>query len=143
MPNSDKFNSSVFINCPFDDGFKPIFQAIVFAVFDCGFIPRHAKENSDSDIVRIRKIEKLILQCRYGIHDISKADLDAVSGLARFNMPLELGLFLGCKWYGKIKHKKKSCLILDTHRFRYQQFISDISGQDIREHNNSPESAVK
>jgi hypothetical protein len=143
MPTSDKFNSSVFINCPFDDGFKPIFHAIVFTVLDCGFIPRHAKESDDSDEIRIQKIENLISKCRYGVHDISMVELDSVNNLPRFNMPLELGLFLGCKWYGQGKQKKKSCLILDKERYRYQMFISDIAGQDIRQHSSLPESAAK
>lgn len=50
-------------------------------------------------------------------------------------MPFELGLFLGCKQYGIGQHKKKVALILDTERYRYQQFISDIAGQDIHAHN--------
>ena len=32
----------VFINCPFDEQYKPLFHAAVFAVIDCGFIPRCA-----------------------------------------------------------------------------------------------------
>lgn len=33
-------------------------------------------------------------------------------------------------------HKRKNCLIMDRERYRYQQFISDISGQDIAAHHN-------
>ncbi len=137
-----KYSLNVFINCPFDDGFKPIFESIIFTVVDCGFIPRCAKENGDSDVVRIKKIETIIEDCKYGIHDISMAELDSTSKLARFNMPFELGLFLGCKSFGANEQKEKSCLILDKERYRYQKFISDIAGQDIRQAD-SPETAIR
>ena len=28
----------VFVNCPFDKGFKPMFDAMVFAITDLGFV---------------------------------------------------------------------------------------------------------
>src|SRR5258708_13352335 len=49
-------------------------------------------------------------------------------------MPLELGMFLGAQRFGAGRHKNKNCLILDREPFRYQQFLSDISGQDIAAH---------
>jgi hypothetical protein len=76
------------------------------------------------------------------VHDISRVQLDAGSGLPRFNMPLELGLFLGAQTYGSRDQKAKRSLILDTERYRYQVFCSDIAGQDIRAHNDSPARAV-
>ena len=33
--------------------------------------------------------------------------------------------------------------ILDRARYRYQQFCSDIAGQDIRWHDDLPETAIK
>lgn len=33
------YHQSVFINCPFDLQYQPLFEAIVFAVSNCGFIP--------------------------------------------------------------------------------------------------------
>src|SRR6478735_8279162 len=101
---SQKYAINVFVNCPFDDGYRSIFDAMIFTVFDCGFIPRCALENTDSDQIRISKIQKIIEDCKYGIHDISKADLDAATKLARFNMPFELGLFLGAKNFGQDHH---------------------------------------
>jgi hypothetical protein len=49
-------------------------------------------------------------------------------------MPLELGLFFGAKKFGGRDQTRKKLLILDREPFRYQQFISDISGQDIHSH---------
>ena len=39
MPTS-VYSDHVFINCPFDDQYKPLFNAIVFAIHDCGFVAR-------------------------------------------------------------------------------------------------------
>ena len=116
---------------------------MVFAVYDCGFIARCALEEGDASQVRIDKIYDIIADCRYGIHDISKTELDKTSGLPRFNMPLELGVFLGAKKFGINEQERKNCLILDKEQYRYQQFISDIAGQDIQAHNNNPKEAVK
>lgn len=131
MPRAAK---PVFINCPFDDDYRPLFRAMIFTVLRCGFAPRCALEVIDGAATRISKIEKLIEDCALGIHDISRTQLDAGSGLPRFNMPLELGLFLGAKRYGDSAQKRKKCLVLDIQRYRYQMFMSDIAGQDIDEH---------
>jgi hypothetical protein len=124
----------VFINCPFDDEYKPLFRAMIFTILRSGFTPRSALEVIDGASTRISKIEKLIEVCQLGIHDISRTELDAVNGLPRFNMPLELGLFLGAKRFGDSTQKRKKCMVLDVQRYRYQMFMSDIAGQDIDEH---------
>jgi hypothetical protein len=135
-------SKDVFINCPFDSTYKPIFEAIVFAVYDLGFVARCALEFDDSSANRFDKIADLVEQSRYGIHDISSVGLDASTSLPRFNMPLELGLFLGCKRFGLPHQRKKACLILDKERYRYQKFMSDIAGQDIHKHDGNPEQAI-
>lgn len=138
----NKYATRVFINCPFDAQYRPIFEAIVFAVFDCGFWPRCALEIDDASEVRIDKVFKIIAQCKYGVHDISRTELSTASGLPRFNMPLELGMFLAAKRFGVGRQKQKVCLVLDSLPYRYQQFISDISGQDIQIHHNSAKEAI-
>ena len=133
----------VFINCPFDDAFAPTFRALIFAILVCGFRPRSARELDDGGQTRIDKIFALIEQCRYGIHDLSRTELDAVNNLPRFNMPLELGLFLGAKRYGGPKQSAKRLLILDVERYRYQKFISDLAGMDIRSHDGDAVKALR
>ena len=140
---SSHYNDNVFINCPFDSTYKPLFEAMVFAVHDCGFIPRCALEEEDASQVRIDKIYSIIADCRYGIHDISRTELDEASGFPRFNMPLELGIFLGAKRFGIEEQKRKKCLVLDSEPYRYQQFVSDIAGQDIQAHHNAPEDIIR
>lgn len=86
-------SKDVFINCPFDTGYRPILTAIVFAIHDLGFVARSALERDDGGEVRLSKIEGIIEQCKFGIHDLSAVELDTSTHLPRFNMPLELGLF--------------------------------------------------
>lgn len=138
------YSNNVFINCPFDTDYLPIFRAIVFTIHDCGFIPRCALEEDTATENRLSKIMRIIDECKFGIHDISKADLDHNIRLARFNMPMELGLFLGAQKFSASKHynKDKKALVMDVEKFRYRNFISDISGQDIKEHGFNPLAAV-
>ncbi|MFY9824697.1 MAG: hypothetical protein WAM82_25190 [Thermoanaerobaculia bacterium] len=139
---TNAYGQQVFINCPFDGGYKTLFEAILFAAFDCGFRPRCALEIDDGGQIRIEKIFRIISECKFGIHDISTTDLDTKSNLPRFNMPLELGIFLGAKRYGQAEHQEKVCLILDREKYRYQKFISDIAGQDIRDHGDDPRMVI-
>lgn len=132
----EKFNRNVFVNCPFDLEYQKLFRAILFSILDCGFQPRCALEEIDSGVPRIQKIERLIAESKFGIHDLSRIELDHHSGLPRFNMPFELGLFLGAKRFGSKPHKSKTCLIMDSVKYRYQKFLSDLGGQDIEEHGN-------
>lgn len=142
MPLS-AYQQNVFINCPFDEDFRAILEAIVFTVHDCGFIARSALETDDGSQVRITKIYGIIAECGFGIHDISRTELDPRTELPRFNMPLELGIFLGAKRFGSQKQKRKNGLILDREKYRYQSFCSDIAGQDVTAHDNSPEEAIR
>ena len=134
--------AGVFINVPFDKRYKKLFDALVFAVHDCGFTARGAREQDDGSQVRLEKLFEIIRECRYGIHDLSRVTPDSRYRLPRFNMPLELGIFLGAKRYGGPSQARKSCLILDRDQYRYQIFCSDIGGQDIRAHKNDARTAV-
>ncbi|MEA5413709.1 hypothetical protein [Synechococcus sp. BA-132 BA5] len=137
------YSINIFVNCPFDETYLPLMEAIIFAIHDCGFIARSALEAEDSAEVRIEKIAMIIKACKYGIHDISRTEPGIATGLPRFNMPLELGLFLGARRFGSKDDKTKACLILDSDRYRYQRFCSDIAGQDIQSHDACPEAAIK
>ena len=130
------YDKSVFINCPFDSRYQPLFRAAVFTVLRSGYYARSAIEEADASEIRLNKIVRIITECRYSIHDLSRTELDA--GFPRFNMPFELGVFLGAKFFGADEHQKKGCLIFERKPFSYNRFISDIKGQDIDAHNNQP-----
>jgi len=137
------YSKSVFINCPFSPDYLPLFRSIVFCVIDCGFIPRCALELIDSSEIRLQKIERIIGECKFGVHDLSNMELDESTKLPRFNMPLELGIFLGAKRFGIDHQKEKRALIMDRDRYRYMAAISDISGQDIECHNSDTADCIK
>ena len=132
-------NRDVFINCPFDDAYKPIFYGIVFTIIRSGFVARCALETDDASDIRFQKICAIIDESGYGIHDISRTETNGKPPLPRFNMPLELGLFLGA---GRFGLKPKRCIIFDVERFRYQKFISDLAGQDIHEHKGDVDTVI-
>lgn len=133
----------VFINCPFDDAFAQSFHALVFAVVACGFRARCALEMDDAAETRIDKLYRIIAESRYSIHDLSRTELDPVNNLPRFNMPLELGIFLGAKRFGDEDQAQKRCMILDIAQYRFQMFISDLAGVDIKAHSGIPREMVR
>ena len=114
MALRSRYERSVFINCPFSSDYQHIFRALLFSVYACGYRPRCAFEISDSTQNRLSKIERIIERCRFGIHDLSFMGLDAKTGLPRFNMPFELGMFFAAKRFGVGRQKRKIALILDT-----------------------------
>jgi hypothetical protein len=133
----------VFINCPFDSEFEPGFRALVFAVAACGFRVRCAKEMDDATETRIDKLYRIIEQSRFGIHDLSRTELDQTNRLPRFNMPLELGLFLGAKRFGDDEQRKKRAIVMDTEQYRFGKFISDLAGMDITPHGGDARTMVE
>lgn len=134
-----RYEENVFVNCPFDETYRSLFEAIVFCIYACGFRARCALELDDSAPVRIEKICRIIGECQHGVHDDSRVQLDAATTLPRFNMPFELGLFLAARQYGHGKQRHKRCLILDSEPYRYRSFLSDIAGQDIKSHSDPPQ----
>lgn len=141
MPSSN-YNDQVFINCPFDDQYLDMFRACTFTILDAGFVPRCSKEIDDATRFRLDAIMGIIRDCRYGIHDLSRIELDAQSRLPRFNMPFELGVFYSAKHFGRAGQKRKKCLILEKQKYRYQKFISDIAGIDVTPHHNSKKKLI-
>lgn len=117
-------------------------DALVFAIHDCGFRARCAVEEQDGGKVRVDLICEIIEQSRFGIHDLSRTEADGDTQLPRFNMPLELGLFLGARRYGTPTQRRKQCLILDRERYRFQRYISDLAGQDPKAHDDQPAKVV-
>jgi hypothetical protein len=137
----DNYNDSVFINCPFDETYTPLLRGIIFCVYRCGFIPITALNEDNGLDNRLHKIEQCIEGCKYGIHDLSRTELNQ-NLLPRFNMPFELGIFFGAKRFGDKQQRTKSALIFDKEKYRYQEFISDLNGVDIKAHDNSSSAAV-
>lgn len=97
---------------------------------------------SDASETRIEKLYGIIDQSRYSIHDLSRTELDRKTRLPRFNMPLELGIFLGAKRFGNEDNRQKRCLVMDIQQYRFQKFVSDLAGMDITPHEGDPRKMV-
>lgn len=130
------YDRNVFVNCPFDSRYKPLFHSCIFTIVACGYNPRCALELelSPSDQSRIDKLFRIITECRLGVHDLSRIGLDSKCRMPRFNMPLELGMFLGAWKCGDKTQKKKTWIGLVRKKHTHQVFISDLAGVDFHAH---------
>lgn len=135
-------DNHVFINCPFDNHYFPLLKPLLFTIIYMDLVPR-ISETSDSGEVRLNNIRELMSESRYSIHDLSRMDALKENDLPRFNMPFECGIDFGFKLSNLNGYGAKRFLILEKEKYRYQKVISDISGNDIKAHDNSPETLVK
>lgn len=135
------FDQSVFINCPFDNNYQVLLRPLFFSLLSFDLNPRISETESSAHI-RIEEIMRLIKTSKYSIHDISRKKTLKQGDIARFNMPYEMGLDIGCQKFGTGKLKEKKCLIFDSNPHEYDISCSDISGQDIKAHNNDPETLI-
>lgn len=144
MPSATAgFDQNVFVNCPFDDDYLPILQAILFCLIDCNLVPRIATERIDSGEQRLEKIVELVQSSRYSIHDLSRVQSSDPDEYARLNMPFELGIDVGLARSGSAAYASKKLLVIARDPYKYQIAISDIAGWDIRPHADDYEQAVR
>ena len=139
---SHDFDKNVFVNCPFDDDFRQLLLGVVFTIYYFGFKPRLSLERADSAENRIDKITALIKESKFGIHDLSRLISTAKGEVYRMNMPFELGIDYGCKKLKGGKWKEKKILILEKERYRFQKAISDLSGCDIKSHDDEVDKII-
>ncbi len=140
-PNSRR--PRVFINCPFDDEYGDMMRAIAFAVAACGYEPACALDESDSGRIRFDKLKALVETCDLSVHDLSRIELSGDAQTPRFNMPFELGLYLGAKHFGGRRQRQKRCLVLAKGRREWAPTMSDLAGVDPAFHGGKPDNAIK
>ncbi|WP_395342272.1 hypothetical protein PN836_000550 [Ningiella sp. W23] len=138
----DEFDLNVFVNCPFDNEYRQTLLAMIFTLKHIGLKPRLSLERVDAAETRIDKIVNLIKQSKFGIHDLSRMVSQENNETFRMNMPFELGIDYACQKLSGLPWSKKQILILDIEKYRYQSAISDLSGSDIRSHNDDPMKAM-
>ena len=136
------FGKNVFINCPFDEAFYNLLRPLLFTIVYLDLTPRIALEAMDSGKVRIDRIVELIRESRYAIHDLSRMAALNAGDLFRLNMPFELGIDLGARFFGQGELNSKRCLVLEAEPYRYKAALSDLSGSDIAHHGNEPAKVV-
>lgn len=139
----DDFELNVFVNCPFDDDYRQLLITAIFTVKFLGYKPRLSLERADSAESRIEKIVGLINESKFGIHDLSRMVSTGSEEHFRMNMPFELGIDYGCQKLKGDVWAKKQILILEKERYRYQKALSDLSGSDIKNHDDDPIKLIK
>ena len=130
------FEKNIFINCPFDEDYKPLLKILIYTIKKIGFIPRISLERNDSAEVRLMKIKEILEQSKYSIHDLSRSKSTKEGEYSRLNMPFELGLDFGCKIYNSNNiYRNKKFLILEEEKYSTQKALSDMAGADCKCHN--------
>jgi hypothetical protein len=130
-------SKSVFINCPFDSTYAPLFDAIVFATVCCGFMPQSALETGTVSEPRMARITRAIFSSRYSIHDLSRCTGEGNENFARFNMPLELGVAMARRFSGPVAEHDWLVLVPKGHS--YLRFVSDLAAYDPMTHDGTIE----
>jgi len=133
---------AVFINCPYDDDFAPLFDAIIFSVACCGFTPRSALESGSVAEPRMDRIVKAIFSSKYSIHDLSRCRGEGSEQLARFNMPLELGIAMARRFMTARQKDHHDWLLLVPAGHAYLKFVSDLAAWDPKSHAGNIETVV-
>ena len=68
----------------------------------------------------------------HGIHDLSLSVAAKAGAPTRMNMPYELGLDLGTRWFGNSKLRRKVTLVLENKRESAKKALSDMNFGDLR-----------
>jgi len=136
------FSRSVFVNCPYDDEYLPLLQALVFTVHACGFEARLAMLEVGPQHLRLDALVDLVKACQFGIHDLSRVQWTGGDRLPRFNMPFELGLAYGALRFGARRCRGMRLLVLEAEAYRHQKTLSDIAGLDGKVHGNMEEKLI-
>ncbi len=133
---------AVFINCPYDRDFESTFDAILFSTVCCGFMPRSAVESVNTAEARMSRILEGIFSSKYSIHDLSRCRGEGDEHLARFNMPLELGMAMARRYMTARKSERHDWLVLVPEGHGYLKFVSDLAGFDPMRYDGKTESVV-
>jgi hypothetical protein len=140
---SPAFEKSVFINCPFDPAYRDLMLANVFSVSAHGFVPRTARETDGNAEPRFSRILATIAASKYSIHDLSRSTGEGDENLARFNMPLELGMAAAFRFEREESDRPHRWLAIVPEGYAYQRFVSDLAGFDPARHDGSVPSVIR
>lgn len=138
--SASEFDDCVFVNCPFDEKYKPLLHATLFAIQDCGFVAKHALQDVGGKESRLDKIYRLIETSRWSIHDVSRVELSKATKLPRFNMPFECGLAFGAMRYSGAN--SRDALVLTGVDFQDKITLSDLAGIDPGYHGNDAKDLI-
>jgi hypothetical protein len=91
---------------------------------------------------RIDRITRAIFESKYSIHDLSRCKGEGDANLARFNMPLELGIAMARRALGRRLAERHDWLVMVPGGHQYGRFISDLAGFDPVEHDGTERSVI-
>lgn len=121
---------SVFLNIPYDKGFTNLYLAYIAGISAFGLVPRATLEIPTSQR-RLDRIVRLINQCTYSIHDLSRVQLDRNKPRTpRFNMPFELGLAVALDR----SHGRERWYVCESLEYRISKSLSDLDGTQVHIH---------
>ena len=124
--------NAVFLNIPYDEGFRALYLAYIVGLTHLGLEPK-ATLGIPGGERRLDRILEIIQSCRYSIHDLSRVELDRKPPrhTPRFNMPFELGLAVT---WAKLYPQKHDWIVCETIQRRVQKSLSDLDGTDPNIH---------
>jgi hypothetical protein len=118
----------VFLNYPFDEDAESLSMALHFAVVAAGLLPVCAMDMTSPDKPRLSMLVDAITSCQYSAHDLSRCTGEGNGNLARFNMPVEMGMALFHALHNQSSSHR--CAFFVTGQHDYKRFASDLSGLD-------------
>ena len=133
--------NAVFLNIPYDQGFRSRYIAYVVGLVRLGFEPR-VTFGLRNEKRRLDKILAEIQGCRYSIHDLSRVGVDRNPPFStpRFNMPFELGLAVA---WEQISPSSHSWFVFEAKAYRVQKSLSDLNGYDPQIHDGSVQGIMR
>jgi hypothetical protein len=138
-----QFETSVFVNCPFDKPYAPLLEAALFCLTYFGFHPRLANERLEAGENRLDKIVEMIRESKYSIHDLSRCKAAKKGEFFRMNMPFEFGIDVGLRRSGTGRMGEKKFLIFEERQYELKQALSDTAGQDVEFHDGDYEQVIR
>lgn len=136
---------SVFINCPFDADYEQNLDAVILATVCCGFYARSAIEAGRPSDLRLDRIQGALFSSKYSIHDLSRCRGEGKKNLARFNMPLELGMAMTLRYVFEEQRDERyehEWVVLVPEGHEYLEYVSDLGGIDPYLYDRTPEDLV-
>ena len=91
----------------------------------------------------MQRITRAIFSSKYSIHDLSRCKGEGDELLARFNMPLELGIAMARRYMQNRKAERHDWLLLVPEGHQYLKFISDLAGFDPYRYDGTVETLVQ
>jgi hypothetical protein len=121
----------VFLNIPYDASFERLYISYIVGISAFRLIPHTTLEIPDSTR-RLDRIQALLHECRYSIHDLSRVQVSRKGArVPRFNMPFELGLAVS---WSHVNPDRHSWFVCDSERHRVLKSTSDLAGTDFNIH---------